>query len=134
MNKYPDDTEQIGGKKVRLLTLADLDGRTNAAKTARALMQAIESDLGGDGSLSAAERVLAHRAAIATAMCEDLESRWLQGQPIDMPAYTTLSNVVARLLRTVGLKRVAKDITPDLADYIEAEGAPSIPLCPVPLP
>jgi len=50
--------------KVRLLTLSDLDGRTNAAKAARAFIADLESDLGGSSLLSAAQRSLVMRAAV----------------------------------------------------------------------
>src|SRR5262245_15414829 len=101
-----DDTPAMGATssptadadgKVRRMTLGDLDGRTTAAKTARRLISEIESDLGGSDRLSAAERVLAHRAAVATAMAEDMEARWLTGHPVDIGAYGTLVNVTTRL-------------------------------------
>jgi hypothetical protein len=63
---------------VRLLTLADLDGRTNAAKAARALIADLESDLGGADRLSARERAFVVRAAVTGAMVEHLERRGSQ--------------------------------------------------------
>jgi hypothetical protein len=42
--------------RFRITSLAELDGRTVAAKDARALASAIESDLGGDPS--AAQRIM----------------------------------------------------------------------------
>ncbi len=71
--------------KARLMTLGDLDGRTNAAKNARALIADLESDLGGADHLSAGERAVVARAAISTAMIEDLEAKWVAGGELHTP-------------------------------------------------
>jgi hypothetical protein len=116
--------------KTKLLTLGQLDGRTVAAKSVRALIDAIEDDLGGSDRLSAGEREIVKRAALAGAMIEHLEAVWLTGNGLDVAAYTALVNVQRRLLTTVGLQRRAKDVTPDLAKYI-ASAATVIPPPPV---
>jgi hypothetical protein len=113
------------GRKVRLMTLADLDGRTNAAKAARALVADLENDMGGADRLSAGERALVVRAAVSTAMIEHIEATWLSGGELDVTAYTALVNVQRRLL-TVGLQRRPRDVTPDLDNYV-ASKAPSLP-------
>ena len=112
--------------KTRLLSLDQLDGRTLAAKNVRTLIDAIESDLGGSDRLTAAEREIVRRAALASAMLENLEAAWLTGGGLDVGAYTALVNVQRRLLTTVGLERRAKDVTPDLERYI-ADAATVIP-------
>ena len=112
--------------KVRLMTLAELDGRTNAAKAARGLIADLESDMGGADRLSAGERVLVVRAAVSTAMIEHIEATWLSGGELDVNAYTALVNVQRRLLTTVGLKRQPRDVTPDLDQYV-ASKAPHLP-------
>lgn len=104
--------------KVRLLSLSDLDGRTNAAKAARALIADLESDLGGADRLSAAERALVVRAAVTGAMVEHLEATWLSGGEYDVAAYTTLAKLQLRLLTALGLQRRPRDVTPDLTDYV----------------
>lgn len=118
-----DDERQADAPKVRLMTLSDLDGRTAAARAARALIGDLESDLGGADRLSAGERVIVGRAAVATAMIEDIEARWLSGRPLDVAAYCALVNVQRRLLTTVGLQRRSRDVTPDLASYVAAKTA-----------
>ncbi|MGK7058062.1 hypothetical protein AB4853_16495 [Bradyrhizobium sp. 1050_B9_N1_2] len=111
--------------KVSLRSLADIDGRTLAARTARALVAELESDAGGADRLSAGERALIVRAAITSAMCEDAETRWLTGHPIDVAAYAALTNNLRRLLTTVGLKRQPRNVTPDLRDYLAAHAEPA---------
>jgi hypothetical protein len=109
--------------KIKLLALSDLDGRTNAAKAAKALVSQLESDMGGADRLSAAERALVVRAAITTIMLEHIETGWLAGGEMDVASYATLTNNLRRLLTTIGLKRAARDVTPDLNDYIAKGGA-----------
>jgi hypothetical protein len=122
----PEDTPSIAADnvgKMRLMTLDGLDGRTNAAKAARALVSQLESDAGGGERLSAGERALIVRAAVSTAMIEHIEATWLSGGELDVGAYTALVNVQRRLLTTVGLQRRPRDVTPDLDDYVAGRGA-----------
>jgi len=113
--------------KTKLLTLGQLDGRTVAAKSVRALIDAIENDLGGSDRLSAGEREIVKRAAVAGAMIEHLEAVWLTSNELDVGAYTALVNVQRRLLTTVGLERRARDVTPSLDKYIAAQTVTVIP-------
>jgi hypothetical protein len=142
MNKCTPDTPPLppectpdAGKKVQLLSLADLDGRTIAARNARALVSAIESDLGGADRLSAAEREIATRAALAGAMLADLEARWLTGRPADLAQYATLANTQSRLLKMLGLERRPRDTTPTIDAYLATRKDDPIPPPPgAPLP
>jgi hypothetical protein len=109
------------GAKATLLSIDQLDGRTVSAKRARALIDAITADLGDD--LSAAQTVLVRRVATATAIAEHLETLWLAGHPIDIPALTTLANTISRVCGQLGLKRVARDVTPTIRDVIASIAA-----------
>ena len=60
--------------KAKLLTLDAIDGRTTAARAVRDTMAAITSDLGGD--LTAAQRAIVERAAITSAVLQDMGSKW----------------------------------------------------------
>jgi hypothetical protein len=104
--------------KACLLTFDQLDGRTMAAKNARALIDNIESDLGGADRLTAAEREIVQRAALASALCQHMETLWLMGKGIDVASYATLVNTQRRLLATMGLARRPRDVTPELSAYI----------------
>lgn len=125
-------TSAADASKMRLLTLGDLDGRTNAAKAAKALITDLESDLGGADRLSAGERALVVRAAVTTAMVEHIEATWLSGGELDVAAYSALVNVQRRLLTTVGLQRRPRDVTPALADYVAAMANDEPPAPPAP--
>jgi hypothetical protein len=90
----PDKPTHNG--KVTLMTFADLDGRTLAARRARQLVGAIEDDLGGD--LTVSQRQLATNAAILGAMIESMSARWLQGGTVDLASYALLINAQRRCL------------------------------------
>jgi hypothetical protein len=130
--KKKSEAGAIPAEKTRLLTIGDLDGRTRAAKCAMATVTAMEADLGGSDHLSAAQRALTRRAAVAIALVEHMEASWLGGAGIDVAAYTTLCNTLNRTLVTLGLKRQSRDITPRLADYIANKAAQSPPAAPLP--
>jgi hypothetical protein len=54
-------TPPKAGGRLRLLTLAHLDGRTAAARRAHELIEAIETDLGGSDRLNEGSRQLVQR-------------------------------------------------------------------------
>ncbi len=103
--------------KARINSLADLDGRTHAAKKASGLVADLTSDLGADPSTG--QRQLIVRVAICSVVIEDLETRWIGGEPIDFAEYCRLLNTQRRLLATIGLERRARDVTPpDVRSYV----------------
>ena len=107
--------------RVKLSSLNDLDRRTGAYKRVAALIAEIESDLGGSENLSTATRQIIQRAAVAGALAEDLESKWLAGIPTDPAVHALLANSQRRLLLAVGLNRVPRDVTQNLADYLKQQ-------------
>jgi hypothetical protein len=106
---------------LRLVTFDSLDGRTNAAKEARAMRSAIIRDLTGDDdetALSTLKLALVDSVAITTAIINDANVRWLRGDPgVNLQEITTLSNARRRDAQLLGLNRTSKDIT-DLDSYI----------------
>jgi hypothetical protein len=126
--KLPDDSGGIEGRstadpapkagKLRLLTLGHLDGRTAAARRARELIEAIQTDLGGSDRLSEGERQLVQRAAVLGAYIESCEVKWLGGEAVDLADYLAAINAQRRVLATIGLERRSRDVTPpDPLDY-----------------
>jgi len=107
--------------KAKLATLDQLDGRTIAAKRARDTISAIEADLGGAENLTTSMRQIIESAAVTSVMVADLGSRWLSGEQIDLALFCTLGNAQRRLFETIGLSRVPKNVTPTLAQYLEAK-------------
>lgn len=113
------EASQKPAGKQRLLSLGDIDGRTKAFRKTLDLIACIEEDLGGCDQLSTGQRQLIQRAALTGALLEDLEAKWLAGEPIDPALYATLGNAQRRLFETVGLRRVPRDVT-SLGDILRA--------------
>jgi len=105
-------------KKVRLLTLDDLDDRTRAAQVVREMRAEIIADLGGETTLSTLERSAIDHVALTAAMIRDVGVRWLKGDEVDPAAVATLVNAYNRTAAILGWQRRAKDITPNLKDYV----------------
>ncbi len=107
-----------GSGKARLLTLADLDRRTRAYQATERLLGELLADMGGAEFVSAGRRKTAQRAAVHGAMIDDMEARWMLGEPVDVTEYLAASNAQRRLLTTLGLERRARDVTPSLRDQV----------------
>jgi hypothetical protein len=114
----PDPARAGPGPKVRLLTLADLDKRTSAARRAHDLIDSVTADLGGLDRLATGERQIVQRAAMIGTMAEDIEARWLLGEPVDATVLCTLANAQRRLFESVGLSRRPRELTPSVAEYV----------------
>jgi hypothetical protein len=100
------------GPKARLLSLGDIDRRTAAYRRTTALIEQIEADAGGHDQLSTGQRALIQRAAVTAALAEHLETRWLAGEEIDPGQYCAIGNALRRLIESVGLRRMPRDVTP----------------------
>jgi hypothetical protein len=58
------------------------------------------------------------RFAAAACLAEQMESRLINGEQIDIQAHALLCSTLARLGSRIGLGRIAKDITPSLSEYL----------------
>lgn len=103
------------------VSLTGVDGRSLMARRFREIYSGVESDLGG--VLTEAQRHLIARAATLAIWCEAREAELAQGEDFDAAGYATISNALRRLLSDLGLERRARDVTPTLADFIEARSA-----------
>jgi hypothetical protein len=56
--------------------------------------------------------------------CELLEQDAIAGKPLGATVYGTLTGHLARTLSLLGLKRMPRDVTPTLRDYLEAARQP----------
>jgi hypothetical protein len=91
------------------------------ARRLRDLIELHIDDLGGIDAVSAAERSIVRRAATLTVELERLETTFaLAGAalPQELDLYQRTAGNLRRLLEGLGLKRRAKDVTPDLRDYV----------------
>jgi hypothetical protein len=107
--------------------LGHLDGRTAAARRARELIEAIETDLGGGDRLTEGSRQLVQRAAVLGTYIESCEARWLAGETVELADYLAAINAQRRVLATIGLERRPRDVTVDLKTYIAGKQTSVIP-------
>ena len=83
------------------------------------------SDLGGPDVVSEAEKSIARRAAVLTVELERLEARFAveDASKEDLDLYSRVAGNHRRLLETLGLKRVPRDVTPTVPEYLASRAA-----------
>ena len=104
-----------------LFLVDEADGRSPEARRFRDILSAVASDIAGGGDLSEVQRQLARRFAALALSLELQEAAMVSGQDVDLDLFGRLSGQLNRLANTLGLRRVAKDVTPDLATYAAAQ-------------
>ena len=96
-----------------------VDGRSATARRMYDIASAIATDLGGADRLSETQVSLIRRFASLAALAEAQEARLAAGEEVvDVAALAQLSSTLCRLASRIGLKRVARDVTPTLADIL----------------
>ena len=75
------------------------------------------ADMGGRDRLSVMQAELIDNTAILGAMLKDSAANYLQGEPIDLTEFMSLTNAQRRLLSDLGLEKRIKDVTPSLSEY-----------------
>ena len=102
--------------------VAGVDQRSTWCRRLRDLVQLHLSDLGGEDSVSEAEKSLIRRVAVLSVEMERMEAAFAvdKSDPAALDAYQRASNSLRRLLESLGLKRRAKPIE-SLSSYLEAK-------------
>jgi hypothetical protein len=103
--------------------LPDVDGRSPQARRYRDILSAVLSDQGGLDRMAEARVQLVRRFAACAVLAENMESRMVNGETLDIGEYSTLTSTLVRVGQRIGINRVARDITPSLKDYIRAKEA-----------
>ena len=86
------------------------------------MLAEIISDIGREG-LSEGQRQLARRCATISIACERMEGEAARGAEIDLETYGTLTDRLGRAFQRLGLKRQSRDVSPTLAQFLEARAA-----------
>jgi len=97
------------------------DGRSAPCRRFRRLCQDFASDLGGEESLTAAERALVRQAAAMTMQAEGAQAALLSGDTVDADGMVRLSNASARLLSALGAQRRKRTAPPDVRAYLASK-------------
>lgn len=93
------------------------------ARRFRDVLEQIIADLSGPDGLSEGQRQLARRAATIAIQCERLEGEAAAGNGIDIGEYSLLTSTLVRVVSRLGINRVARDVTPSLAAYLQQQAA-----------
>jgi hypothetical protein len=97
--------------------LPDIDGRSALARRFKDIASQILVDQGGADRCSESRTQLVRRFAAAACLAEQMESRLINGEQIDIQEHALLCSTLARLSSRIGLGRTPK-IVPSLADYL----------------
>ena len=107
--------------------LPGIDGRSTVARRYRDIASAILADQGGADACSEARKQLVRRFAAAAVLAERLEGALARGEQIDTGEHATLSSTIVRIASRIGIDRRACDITPSVAEYLEATSEETAP-------
>ena len=99
---------------------ADGDGNTVWARRYRDLVVDQISDLGGEELITAAQASLIRRAATMGVVLEGWEGQLSKGETVDLDLYGRIAGHLRRYHETLGIERVARNVTPSLREYMEA--------------
>jgi hypothetical protein len=104
--------------KRRLKSADAFDGRTTRARRFKALVADFEVGFGS--TPGPRENALIRQAAAVAVEAEGLQAAIVRGETIDIDVLVRVTNVLARALAALGLKRGTgrQDTTPTLADII----------------
>lgn len=102
------------------MILDGIDQRSPLARRYRDIFNAVLGDQAEttDHPVSEARRQLCRRFASASVLAEQLESRLVNGEVIDVAEHAALSSTLVRLATRIGIDRRSRDVTPTLADYL----------------
>ena len=104
--------------------IQDLLERPSQTKNSRAHLDGAiawmcrAQDVCGGLDLSQAQQSLIRRAAAIECELELLEGRLSLGQPVDLDVFTRSASHLRRILETLGIRRVPREIDPGLDTYL----------------
>ena len=106
--------------------IARTDMRFALPKLLRERLRALCTDLGGEAALSYQERILAERLIHLEWQIGEWEVLARDNKPVDQARYLHAVNALNGLVRSLGLKRRAKEV-PDLQTYLRQKAAEKEP-------
>ena len=121
--KRPQSRVTAQARKGVTTWLENRDKRGPVARRFRDLVGEITADLGGPSELSENQRQIIRRIASLSVWCESEEARMADGEEVDIDRFQRTANSLRRLCESIGLRRTAKDITPDIRAYMAQKRA-----------
>jgi hypothetical protein len=115
VNSHSQDSAAIASRPLTVrsavtndpLFLRGVDGRSMVARRYRDVAIALADDLGGQDKLRESTKIMVRQAAALTVQVEELQSKIVLGEDVDLEQLTRLSNVLGRTLQRLGLKKRA---------------------------
>jgi hypothetical protein len=104
-------------KQARPFTREQLDQRTVAFRMFENLVASVIRDVGGESEISAVQRELIEAFCGIAIRLNDLNSRGLAGQPVDLADLSLAASTLTRLASRIGVHRISRDVTPDPIAY-----------------
>jgi len=116
--------ERVHGRtRPQLLTRAELDGRTTAAKTYDRLEYRICQQLGGYDAITELEHLLVEAVLGSSILMKAEIAQLLLGKDIDRKAFHEACQTIIKSASRLGLQRRARDVTPSLSQYLASSEA-----------
>lgn len=113
----PQHTPEANKKKARskvgngsALFPKDVDGRSSMARRMRDLIEDYSEQVGGDPS--PAMMAVIRNAATLSALLEEAQADIILGKEVDDELFLKRCAMLSRLLGQLGLRRLARDVTP----------------------
>jgi hypothetical protein len=109
--------------RLQLPSMAQLDGRTNAARQFSQLAVDIENDLGGRDRLSEIEKALIQGFCGCSIALSALNVRLVRDgeQGVDLGLIALLSGAMCRLSSRLGTSRRPREVLPTVSQYLQAK-------------
>jgi hypothetical protein len=98
--------------------LPGVDGRSLVARRYRDIASQIVADQGGLDHLSESRLQLIRRFAAASCIAEQMEAKLANGEVIDVQEHALLCSTLVRVSSRIGINRVARDVSPTLANIL----------------
>jgi hypothetical protein len=107
--------------------LPGIDGRSLIARRYQDISAAIYQDMGGFDRCSEARVQLIRRFSASACIAEQMEANLANGQAINISEHALLCSTLVRIARRIGLNRRARNVIPELSDYIEGKASIEAP-------
>ena len=102
--------------------LRDVDHRSPIYRRYRDIARSILVDQGGVEQCSESRQQLIRRFAAAAVLSEQLETRLVNGEEIDVAEHAILSSTLVRLAQRIGIDRVPRDVNgPSLGELLRSD-------------
>ena len=102
--------------------LDKVDGRSAMYRRYRDICGAIIADSGGISACSESRQHLIRRFAAAAVLAEQMESKIVNGEPVNITEFAQLSSTLVRITNHLGIERVPRVVNGLVGEVINGNG------------